>query len=324
MLQENKSENAPERKSGLVNKPLSMSNLERTSLNKKFNTGSFSSLRKEVNKATKDYVKLMRKCSQAIAYNLVATEKAMDVIQDKMAAAKEKGKNSTNIYEVDLYERALLITESYLDKDGEKQTEDFLYRITRENLEKGYLEYRDVHENIQTIEVSEDVGISVVDLIKGPRGDEKWMLRNRVQTVPEILQESFRSSCTSDIMDDILEAKNKERPENSEELTLESFQSVTWSKLIDNYVKENDFIFPEIYYHFNRHWGTGLKKGKFAIELDWSGSDPKDHSGVRAGQVSERRGRRNDKNRDSPKTLSERRPRRRRTRNSQKEVKEFV
>ena len=322
MLKEKKSETRADDKKSEATKvirPLSVG-LEKTSLNRKFNTNSFSSHRKEVNKVNKDYIRLMRKCSQVIAFNLVSTEAGMNEIQEKMYSAKEKGKNSTNIYEVDLYQRILSITESYIDHNGDRKSVENLYNIGREEIEKGYVEYTDVNGELQTTEASDNVGISVVDLIKGPRGDEKWMLRNRVQTVPEILRDSFRSSCTSDVMAIILVRLNNEREPNSEELTLESFSGESWKKMVSKYVEENNFVFPEIYYHFNRHWNAnGAKKGKFAIELDWSGADPNDHAGVRAGRVSNR----NNRNRKSF-SSSEHRTRRRRTRNSQKEVTDFV
>ena len=88
----------------------------------------------------------------------------------------------------------------------------------------------------------------------------------------------------------------------------------------NNYVKKTSYVFPEIYYHFNRNWGEGEKRGKFAIELDWSGDDPSKHSGMRAGQVYNKD---NYKKKNRMNNINSK-PRRRRTRNSEKEVKEFT
>ena len=55
-------------------------------------------------------------------------------------------------------------------------------------------------------------------------------------------------------------------------------------KIINKYIEKNSIIIPSIYTHFNRNWGNGRKRGKFAIELDWSGVSPENHAGILAGE----------------------------------------
>ena len=300
-------------------KSFSMTETKKPVLNKKFNTKAFSQLRNEVEVVNKEYTKLVRKCSQAIAYELVATERGMNIIQSKMNSAKKLGKNSTNIYEIDLYERIILINEKYIDEDNKEQDLESLYRVRKIDIENGYLDYKNKNEELKRIEVKDDIGVAIADLIKGPKNDKSWMIRNNIKTIPEILQESFRESCTQDIMESIIEDMNKNLVENEKEFDLESFSAETWKNLINNYIKEKNYVFPQIYYHFNRNWGEGEKRGKFAIELDWSGDDPAKHSGMRAGQIynKDNYNKKNKMNNINSK-------RRRRNRNSDKEVKEFI
>lgn len=299
-------------------------------VNKKFDTRVFTSHRKDANVRTMDKIVLKRKCSRAVAGNLIATEAGMEIIHEKMDRARERGKNSTNIYEVDLYERVLLLAEivtvvNESTGEEESQTADEFYNIRREDIERGFMNYVDNNGVQKNLEIDKDTGVSIIDLIKGPRDDKYWMKRNKVLTIPEILQNGFNSRCHADIQDTILEHLNSlsnkteqttEQTTEPELYTIESFSTVEWKHRIDKFIEETGYIIPRIYYHYNHNWNRSRnreqneKPGKFAIELDWSGTPPERHSGIPAGHIP-KRGPRQNFNRNAVRDGPGPRPRRR-------------
>lgn len=300
--------NIPSRRETL-NKPLFVNVLgtKKPVVNTKFDTKVFTSHCKDVNLRINDDVLLKRKCARAIAGNLISTARGMKRIQDKMDKAREREKNSTNIYEVDLYERILLLQETITNEDGNEVTIDEFYTIQKDDIKRKFMEYEDGNGVERTLEITDDVGISVIDLIKGPRNDKYWMKRNDVLTIPEILQKGFISSCHADIRDSILENLNNQddnqddnqdnqddNQDNHSEVTLDSFSSIEWKQMMDDYILETEYIIPRIYYHYNRNWNRFQNReqndrpGKFAIELDWSGKLPSQHSGIAAGHIPKR------------------------------------
>ena len=144
-----------------------------------------------------------------------------------------------------------------------------------DDIQKGYIDYEDDGET-RRMDVDDNSGVSIVDIIKGPIGDPNWMTNNNLKTLPEILQDLFRSRCRQEVVDSVLRENGKE--------SVDDIPTEELNKMIKQHVQENDCPLPTIYVHYNSRWGNRNKPGKFAIELDWSGEDSETHPGIPAGK----------------------------------------
>jgi len=222
-----------------------------------FDTTQFALYKKTTEESLKKRVDFVRDCCEFIVNSLLYTDEGVARINKKMDDARRQRRNGTNIFEAGLRERIITLP------SGD------LRRVSHHEMEEGHINYIDMEaENSTVIKVNDRMGISIVDLIKGPRNDPYWMRKNNVKTIPELLEEVFQDKTFQDIKEGEF---SDEDPEPTRDTVME-------------YMSNNNITLPLIYYHYNSRWGPG-GKGKFAIELDWSGESPELHSGFRAGSI---------------------------------------
>lgn len=232
-----------------------------------FDTTWFTKNKLANDRRLSEKVDLIRQSCAVIARALV-TGDGIDIIQRKITEAEQRGKNSTNIFETDLCRRMVHV------KGGG------VMEITATDIDNGFIDYP-FNDEIIRMEIDRNSGISMVDLIKGPIGMENWMRENNLKTLPEILQDIFRDKQRKDMMDNILEEINSS---TSNKKTEASFSNDEWDVMINEYMARHKIIVPTVYVHYNRRWGNPRRRGKFAIELDWSGENPEKHGGILAGE----------------------------------------
>lgn len=225
-----------------------------TSIN--FDTKQFLQYKKKSDETNRNKVALMNECCSFLVDSILS-EEGMRHVSRRIDSAVRMGKNGTNIFEARLNERIVRLPNGQLR------------RVSSNEMESGCFAYSE-NGVAQNINVDNRMGVSVIDLIKGPRNNPGWMKKNGVKTIPEILEDVFQQKTLDDIRKDDFSGKDIAK------------------KDVLDYMKMHDIPMPKIYYHYNSRWGGG-SKGKYAIELDWSGESSRNHPGFRAGTFKSRK-----------------------------------
>ncbi len=221
-----------------------------------FDTKRFLVYKKSTEDSLKKQVEFVNRCCEFIIDDLLYTDEGIARIDKKMDEALNQYRNGANIFETGLKERIIELPSGKLR------------RVSHSEVEQGKL------ADDASVTVDNKTGLSIVDLIKGPKYDPYWMGRHKVKTLPERIEEIFQEKFFTDVKGDYFKDKDVSRKE------------------ILEFAKEQNMVLPLVYYHYNSKWGPG-GGGKFAIELDWSGESEENHSGFRAGKIRPRKVKKN-------------------------------